>query len=387
MDTKEHFSAAAMAELNQIQKKYKSQEGPADVAHLNGVVWACRILFLLGYVTCYMPVYYCFPSICLCMSISIWWMSVSHHVLHGGYETGRWNRKKFAMGPFRRFIDWMDWILPEAWHVEHNILHHYKLNEPEDPDFVGNRLSYLREANLSVTVKYIIVLFLAGSWKWSYYAINTYRMLHISNLEKNSRVDSQPAINQVSTPGKPTYDNLPRSFAALIGVSTFKPPTGYSQLFFCRVFLPYICYNVALLLPFIYFGCAKAALWNFLVADVLSNFYTFVCIVPNHAGGDLKAFSTSTTPLSSEWHYRQIVGSANYNCGNNVIDFCQGWLNYQIEHHLFPSLSMLSYQKMQPEVKAVCAKYNIPYVQESVWNRLSKTILFMTGQTSMPLQD
>ena len=34
-------------------------------------------------------------------------------------------------------------------------------------------------------------------------------------------------------------------------------------------------------------------------------------------------------------------------------DFFHGWLNFQIEHHQWPQLSMLSYQKAAPEVRVV----------------------------------
>ncbi|MFT6817152.1 MAG: fatty acid desaturase, partial [Myxococcota bacterium] len=84
-----------------------------------------------------------------------------------------------------------------------------------------------------------------------------------------------------------------------------------------------------------------------------------------------------------EFHLRQIVGSANYACGNDVTDFLHGWLNYQIEHHLFPRATMLQYRRMQPELKTLCHKYGVPYVQESVWKRAWKTVDIMTGQTSM----
>jgi len=40
-----------------------------------------------------------------------------------------------------------------------------------------------------------------------------------------------------------------------------------------------------------------------------------------------------------------------------VNDFLHGWLNYQIEHHVWPSLSALSYQRAQPELKSICEKY------------------------------
>ena len=64
-------------------------------------------------------------------------------------------------------------------------------------------------------------------------------------------------------------------------------------------------------------------------------------------------------------------------------DFMHGWLNYQVEHHLWPSLSALSYQKAQPQVADICAKYGVPYVQENVFVRLKKTVDIMVGKTSM----
>jgi fatty acid desaturase len=59
----------------------------------------------------------------------------------------------------------------------------------------------------------------------------------------------------------------------------------------------------------------------------------------------------------------QVISSANFRTGGDKNDFMHGWLNYQVEHHLWPQLSALSYQKAQPEVAAICAKYGVPYVQ------------------------
>ena len=56
---------------------------------------------------------------------------------------------------------------------------------------------------------------------------------------------------------------------------------------------------------------------------------------------------------------------------------------HQIEHHIWPDLSMRSYQKAAPLVKAICAKHGVPYVQESVFLRLKKTIDIIVGNTSM----
>ena len=71
------------------------------------------------------------------------WTMVGHHVCHGGYNsvqsekgvvTGRFHRRTFAKGIARRITDWMDWMMPEAWDVEHNHLHHYQVRTPVDPE-------------------------------------------------------------------------------------------------------------------------------------------------------------------------------------------------------------------------------------------------------------
>ena len=49
------------------------------------------------------------------------------------------------MGSLRRRVSqWFDWMLPEAWSVEHNELHHYRLGEEADPDLVQRNLAFVR---------------------------------------------------------------------------------------------------------------------------------------------------------------------------------------------------------------------------------------------------
>jgi NADPH-dependent stearoyl-CoA 9-desaturase len=38
-----------------------------------------------------------------------------------------------------------------------------------------------------------------------------------------------------------------------------------------------------------------------------------------------------------------------------------GNLSHQVEHHLYPDLPANRYIEVAPKVRAVCAKYNIPY--------------------------
>lgn len=118
------------------------------------------------------------------------------------------------------------------------------------------------------------------------------------------------------------------------------------------------------------------------LAEWLTNFHTFLVIVTNHAGDDLPRFD-SGMKSKGDFYRRQISGSVNYRTGSDFNDFMHGYLNYQIEHHLWPDMTMLQYKKAQPLVKAVALKYDIPYVQQSVWMRLRKTVSIMVGSSSM----
>ena len=121
---------------------------------------------------------------------------------------------------------------------------------------------------------------------------------------------------------------------------------------------------------------------NSVAAEVLSNVHTFLIIAPNHAGDDVYRFDTPSHGRA-ELYLRQVTGSANYATGGDLRDFLQGFLNYQIEHHLFPTLPPRKYQQMQPRVKAICAKYGVPYVQEPLFRRVKKLVDIMVGNTSM----
>lgn len=57
--------------------------------------------------------------------------------------------------------------------------------------------------------------------------------------------------------------------------------------------------------------------------------------------------------------------------------------DYQIEHHMWPNLSMLSYQKSAPLVQEICSRHGVPYIKQSVFIRLKKTVDIMVGNTNM----
>ena len=291
------------------------------------------------------------------------WANVAHPILHGAYDKVpnipyRYTKAGFAKNS-RRYIDWLDWIKPEAWSHEHNIMHHYHLGEDEDPDNVENNLQWLIQSKTPMFLRYMFVYAFAGTWKFTYYAPNTLKILE----NKKRRKLKMPEVT--------SYE-----------VSPFKKN---GAILWKEYILPYFSVRF-ILIPFLFIPLGLEAVFNAfiitLIAEYIANLHSFLVIVPNHSAEDIYRFDTPHKS-QGDFYLRQIMGSVNYNTGSDFIDFSHGWLNYQIEHHLFPNLPLSQYQKLQPLVKELCLKHNLEYRQESVFKRMKMTVELMVGKTTL----
>jgi len=66
-----------------------------------------------------------------------------------------------------------------------------------------------------------------------------------------------------------------------------------------------------------------------------------------------------------DWGEFQVRSSHNYGLGSDLWLHCSGGLNYQIEHHLFPSVHYSWYKDISQIVQETCAQFSLPYPQSS----------------------
>ncbi|KAL9178988.1 hypothetical protein ACHAXT_011961 [Thalassiosira profunda] len=373
--------AAFGKEVAALGKQLLQETGEADVAHLEKIVGWRNIAAVVGLGTVWMA-----PNPLTVAALSTWtyasWTMIGHHVCHGGYnrvDAGKFNSRGFALGLVNRCVDWLDWMQPEAWNIEHNRLHHYRLNEPSDPDLVQRNLDFLRDANVPLAAKYAAVSLFLPVWKWFYYAPNTYKELKTNEWIKSGKelpegFDPEQAVTMVSMfdPARKGTREIINPFDVIFKV--------LGPMFFGRL----VALPAALaLVPAVGPTLAAHALVNLVLAELLTNVHAFVTIVTNHAGNDMYTFDDAVKPKSGSFYVRQVVGSVNYAAGSDPVDFSQGFLNYQIEHHVWPDLSMLQYQRGAPKLKAICDRHGVPYIQENVFERLRKTVDIMVGRSTM----
>jgi fatty acid desaturase len=84
------------------------------------------------------------------------------------------------------------------------------------------------------------------------------------------------------------------------------------------------------------------------------------CFAPNHKGMPIVP-----PDVRIDFLRRQVLMSRNIRRGR-LTDVAMGGLNYQIEHHLFPSMPRPSLRKAQPIVREYCLERGIPYAETTL---------------------
>jgi fatty acid desaturase len=90
-------------------------------------------------------------------------------------------------------------------------------------------------------------------------------------------------------------------------------------------------------------------------------FYMGASFAPNHKGMPL-------VPAGSKLDFltRQAMASRNIR-GSRLLDTAMGGLNYQIEHHLFPSMPRPHLRGASPIIAAYCREHGVPYTETGLF--------------------
>lgn len=364
--------------MEERDNRAEDREGPADLAHFQRLERWAKGLQAVGWATSWLG-----PNPVSILGLGLGhygqWAVVAHHVSHRGLDRlpgapDRYRKKVFASGA-RRLWDWPDWIAPGDWAVEHDELHHYYTNDWLDPDLVEENVHAIRDADWPMPVKAAVVSFFLATWKLTYYAPSAF----LSTREVQRIREAKLPLD------RHTFERPSRYYRV------FDPRTEEGRAFWKRCLLPYGLSNfVAKPVLFAPLGPAAVAssVTNAVLGEIVTNLWAFGTIVPSHAGDDTLRFEKDPTSRG-ERYARQILSTVNYTLGDegfvgDVHDYLHGFLNYQIEHHLFPDLAPRALRRVAPKVEAICAKHGLPYRKELVTKRIARTLKLMLGAISMP---
>ena len=107
------------------------------------------------------------------------------------------------------------------------------------------------------------------------------------------------------------------------------------------------------------------------VHQALLGLYLGGSFAPNHKG-------MPVLEEGSGWDFlrRQVLTSRNVT-GGPVVTVALGGLNYQIEHHLFPSMPSQNLHRARPLVRQFCAQQDLPYAETTLFASYRQALSYL----------
>ena len=115
-----------------------------------------------------------------------------------------------------------------------------------------------------------------------------------------------------------------------------------------------------------------------LVQQGLFGVYLGSSFAPNHKGMPIMQAADQ-----SDFLRRQVLTSRNVR-GGWLTDLALGGLNYQIEHHLFPSMARPNLRRSQALIRAFCQQRGLPYCQASLAGSYAQALRHLNTIGSPP---
>ena len=268
-------------------------------------------------------------------------MCVMHDGNHGAFSSNR--KVNFIMGHSLSLLGGSVF----NWKLQHNVLHHTYTNIPSMDDDIDTKLMM----RFSPTTKVRWFHKLQFIYAFLFYGILTIYWVTFKDIVQFVRY-TREGVNKNNT-----KENIVLLLKILFG------KICYYGVF---VFLPLYILGMAAL-PFL-FGFV---LMLFISGIILSVIFQLAHMVEE------TQFPTpnENNTIENCWAIHQLATTANFSRKSKIISWYVGGLNFQIEHHLFPSICHVHYPHIAPIVKNTALQFGIPYLEhETFWKAFKSHI-------------
>ena len=254
-------------------------------------------------------------------------MELGHNVMHGQYD---WMQHPYLNS---QKFDW-DIICPAPlWQHSHNYLHHTFTNIVGRDHDVGYHLIRVTDQQpWTPSDRYNLfkTMVLALGFEWAV-------AFHDIQISVDEYADSPQLTDIMQPKARALFGKIARQ----VGKDYIAFP-AVADLALGR-------------------GSALTTLSGNITANIARNLWTWAVIFCGHFTEQAHIYThLDANESKGDWYVRQILGSSNIE-GNKWFHMLTGNLSHQIEHHIFPDMPARHYAKIAPDVKAICAKYNLVY--------------------------
>ena len=257
-------------------------------------------------------------------------MSVMHDANHGGYSKNRLVNK--IIGLTLNFLGGS----AKNWKIQHNKLHHTFTNIHEmDPD-IGPLpiLRFSPDTNLLKIHRFQHI------YAWFFYGLMSLSWATIKEFRQTADFKKQGLINS-------------KEYVSLM----------VEMILWKIIYYAYLLFLPMMLIPNLTFGFWFLGFFtmHFIAGFILGAIFQTAHIMPDCDYPE----PDKSGNIENNWIIHQLQTTSNYAPNSRIFSWFVGGLNYQVEHHLFPTVCHVHYKKISEIVKAKTKEYNLPYYSQS----------------------
>lgn len=254
-------------------------------------------------------------------------LSVMHDANHGAYSSKPWVNNLLGLS--------LNLVGGHAlnWKVQHNVLHHTYTNVHEVDEDISPR-GVLRMAPDS---KWMPMHKYQHYYAWFFYGLLTLVWVLVKDFGRLIKYQREGLLKKQRTTAAKEW-----SFMLLTKA----------------IYFGYLIAVPVMLLPI----TVGQALLGFFVMHYIAGFILAIIFQPAHVvEGTEYPMPDAQGNLENNWAIHQLHTTTNFGHTEKLFSWYVGGLNYQVEHHLFPTICHVHYRNIAKIVEQTAAEFGLPY--------------------------
>ncbi|GAB5539283.1 MAG: acyl-CoA desaturase [Salibacteraceae bacterium] len=269
---------------------------------------------------------YILGSIIMGLGVAGIGLAIMHEAVHGSFSSKKWVNTLFGYS--------LNLIGGNAlsWRIQHNVLHHSFTNvRGLDEDLeAGNIMRFTPHEPWKPRHRYQHI------YSWLLYSLMTFSWVLVKDFKRISKYNSLGLLEGQNV----TY------WKAIMTIAVSKV-IYISYMIITPIFIG--GYDIGLVLS------------GFVLMHLIGGLMLAMIFQPAHIMDDHEFVQEGVAQLDMCYEAHQLNTTGNFAPTNKLLTwYCCG-LNYQVEHHIFPSISHVHYPEISKIVEATAKEYGVPY--------------------------
>jgi linoleoyl-CoA desaturase len=287
-----------------------------------GMYFGPYLLFLFADLT---PVQFFFCWVVMGVGVAGIGLGIMHEANHGSLTGQPWLNKLFGYS--------LNLIGGNSlsWRIQHNVLHHSFTNvHGIDEDLEGGhimRFTPKEPWKKRHRLQYI--------YAWALYSLMTFSWVLLKDFKRLKKYNDLGLVKMQNT----TYAK------AFMTIAVSK--------------VIYLTYIIAI--PLIVGYSVGAVLLGFVFMHLIAGLLLAMIFQPAHVIESHEFHHSTDVEINQSYESHQLNTTSNFAPNNKLLTWYCGGLNYQIEHHIFPSISHVHYPEISKIVRATAEEFGLPY--------------------------